>query len=295
MADWLKKLRNVELERVGRVSTFRKMAMGTWDDPRDPQIYGTLTVRMEESLRYIDAYRHATGRRLTITHLVAKAIGQALREVPEANAIVRRSRPQQRSKVSVFLSIALEDEATGKIDLTGAKIDEVDRKALATVLDEVERAVDKARSGRDEELEKSRGMMAKIPFGAMRGVLDAIALGLYELNLNLTALGLPEDPFASAIVTNIGSLGLSEAYAPLMAYSKTPILLAVGKVEEQPVVDDGALAVGQVMRIHATLDHRLIDGKHAAMLSRAMKRVLEHPFAELDSIEALEPVAEARA
>lgn len=286
MGDWLKKLRNVELKRVGRVSTFRKMAMGTWDDPRDPQIYGTLTVRMEESLRYIEAYRRATGRRLTITHLVAKAIAHALREVPEANAIIRRSRPQQREKVSVFLSIALEDEETGNIDLTGAKIDEVDRKSLSAVLDEVESAVGKARSGRDEELEKSRGMMSRIPFGAMRGVLDAIALGLYDLNLNLTALGLPKDPFASALVTNIGSLGLSEAYAPLMAYSKTPILLAVGKVDAQPVVENGQLAVGQVMRIHATLDHRLIDGKHAALLSRAMKRVLEHPFEELDAIEA---------
>lgn len=293
MGDWLKKVRNVELKRVGRVSTFRKMAMGTWDDPRDPQIYGTLTVRMEESLRYIDAYRRSTGRRLTITHLVAKAIAHALREVPEANAIVRRSRPQQREKVSVFLSIALEDEETGKIDLTGAKIDEVDRKSLGEVLDEVESAVSKARSGRDEELEKSRGMMSKIPFAAMRSVLNAIGTGLYDLNLNLTALGLPKDPFASALVTNIGSLGLSEAYAPLMAYSKTPILLAVGKVDAQPVVENGELAVGQVMRIHATLDHRLIDGKHAALLSRAMKRVLEHPFEMLDPID--DPRPEARA
>lgn len=272
-------MRNVELKRVGRVSTFRKMAMGTWDDPRDPQIYGTLSVRMEEAERYIKRYREVTGRRLTVTHLVAKAIGHALAEVPEANAIIRRHRPQQRECVSVFLSIALDG-----MDLTGAKIDEVDGKSLSWVLDEVEHAVSRARSRKDPTLERSRGTLSRVPFAAMRGVLNAITTGLYEFNLNLSGLGLPRDPFASAIVTNIGSLGLSEAYAPLMAYSKTPILLAVGKVEAQPVVERGAVRVGQVMRIHATLDHRLIDGKHAALISTAMKQVLENPFEMLDPI-----------
>ena len=282
MGGWLK--RNVELRPVGRVSGFRKLAIGTWDTPRDPQIYGTLRVRMEESLRFIAAYREATGRRLTVTHLVAKAVAQALAEVPETNALIRRSRPQERERVSVFLSIATEDPETGQIDLSGAKIDDVDRKSLGVVLDEIEQAVRSVRSGTDETIEESKSLFAKLPFGVMRSVLDAVSLGLYGLNLDLTRLGLPKDPFGSALVTNIGSLGLSEAYAPLMGYTRTPILLAVGAVQDEPVVDSGEVVPGKVMGIHATLDHRLIDGKHAALLARVVTRVLESPFEELGPI-----------
>jgi len=282
--NWLGRSRNVALKPVGRVSSFRKLAMGTWDAPRDPQIYGTLTLRMEKALAYIEDYRRATGRRLTVTHLVAKAVAQALAEVPEANALIRRSRPQQRQAVSVFFSIATENPETGQIDLSGAKLDRVDRMELAEVLDALEGAVKSVRSGEDEEIERSKGIFARLPFAAMRPVLNAISLGLYGLNLNLTRLGLPKDPFGSAIVTNIGSLGLSEAYAPLMAYTRTPLLLAVGAVRDEPVVEDGEVVPGKVMGIHATLDHRLIDGKHAALLSRVITRVMEDPESAFGAI-----------
>ncbi len=281
---WLGRARNVALKPVGKVSSFRKLAMGTWDEPRDPQIYGTLTLRMEKALAYIDDYRRATGRRLTVTHLVAKAVAQALAEVPETNALIRRNRPQQREDVSVFFSIATEDAETGQIDLSGAKLDRVDQLDIAEVLDALEGAVKSVRSGEDEAIERSKGIFASLPFAAMRPVLNAISLGLYGLNLDLTRLGLPKDPFGSAIVTNIGSLGLSEAYAPLMAYTRTPILLAVGAVRDEPVVEDGRVVPGKVMGIHATLDHRLIDGKHAALLSRVITRAMEDPTAAFGAV-----------
>lgn len=291
---WLERSRNVALKPVGKVSSFRKLAMGTWDEPRNPQIYGTLTLRMEKALAYIEAYRLQTGRRLTVTHLVAKAVAQALAEVPEANALIRRGRPQQRRDVSVFFSIATEDPQTGEIDLSGAKLDRLGRLTLGEVLDGLEGAVRSVRSGTAEEIERSKGLFASLPFAAMRPLLNAISLGLYGLNLDLTRLGLPKDPFGSAIVTNIGSLGLSEAYAPLMAYTRTPILLAVGAVRDEPVVDGGAVVPGKVMGIHATLDHRLVDGKHAALLARVITRVMEDPEAAFGAVGGRGTVAELR-
>lgn len=276
--------RNAALRPEERVSSFRKIAAGTWDDPRDPQIYGTLTIRMEEALRYVEAYRRVTGRHLTVTHLVGKAVATALREVPEANAILRARRPYRRERVSVFFSVAMEDEQTGAVDLSGAKIDDVADKDLGAIVDELESEVSRVRQGTDEDLKRSRDTFAAVPFFAVRRVLDAISFGLYGLNLDLTGIGLPKDPFGSVIVTNIGSLGLSEAYAPLMAYSRTPLLLAVGAVTDAAVVDDGEVRAGKVMRIHATLDHRLLDGKHAARLSKIIRRVLEDPFGQLDPI-----------
>lgn len=268
---------NTVLTPVERVSSFRKIAIGTWGAPRDPQIYGTLTVRMERALAFIEGHRARTGERLTVTHLVGKAVALALAEVPEANTLLRRWRPHRRSSVSVFFSVATEDPETGAIDLSGAKLDRVDERSLSEIVGALEAEIGRVRGGRDEELKRSRDAFRKIPFPAVGRVLDAISFGLYGLNLDLSSLGIPKDPFGSVIVTNIGSLGLSEAYAPLMAYSRTPLLLAVGEVREAPVVEGGEVTAGQVMRIHATLDHRLLDGAHAARISKVVKAALERP------------------
>ena len=74
------------------------------------------------------------------------------------------------------------------------------------------------------------------PAWAMRALLNAISFLMYTLNLDLKFLGLPRDPFGSVMLTSIGSLGLEEAFAPLVPYSRVPIVLALGSVP-LPVLD----------------------------------------------------------
>jgi pyruvate/2-oxoglutarate dehydrogenase complex dihydrolipoamide acyltransferase (E2) component len=67
-------------------------------------------------------------------------------------------------------------------------------------------------------------------------------------------------------------------------YSRVPILLAMGAVKEAPVVENGQLKVGKVMKVNATFDHRIIDGYHAAIMAKTLHEYLEHPFEKLDAI-----------
>ena len=71
-------------------------------------------------------------------------------------------------------------------------------------------------------------------------------------------------------------------------------LLACGAATEEAGVEDGEIHAGNVMRIHATLDHRILEGKHAALLSKIIGETLEDPFALFDEIPAIpENFAEA--
>jgi pyruvate/2-oxoglutarate dehydrogenase complex dihydrolipoamide acyltransferase (E2) component len=97
--------------------------------------------------------------------------------------------------------------------------------------------------------------------------------------------GMPKNAFGGACVTNIGSLGLDTAYVPVVPYTRVPIWVAPGEIADEPVVEDGAVVPGRVMRINATFDHRFIDGYHAMVLSRTLRRVLENPFEELDPLD----------
>ena len=56
-------------------------------------------------------------------------------------------------------------------------------------------------------------------------------------------------------------------------------ILAVGTIEEKPVIVAGELEVRKRMRITMSCDHRVIDGATGAQFLQAVKRMLENPLA----------------
>jgi pyruvate dehydrogenase E2 component (dihydrolipoamide acetyltransferase) len=54
-------------------------------------------------------------------------------------------------------------------------------------------------------------------------------------------------------------------------------ILAVAAAKQQPVVDDGQLAVGTVMTVTLSADHRVVDGAIAAEWIRRFTDLIEHP------------------
>ena len=127
----------------------------------------------------------------------------------------------------------------------------------------------------------------------MPALLRLAAFASYTLNLDLSWAGVPKDAFGSVMITNVGALGLEEAYVPLVPYSRVPLLLALGAVRETPVAHDGRIAVERTMKVCATLDHRILDGAHAAAMAESLKAWIEDPFAHFDRIPARVPDARA--
>ncbi|MCU1278927.1 MAG: 2-oxo acid dehydrogenase acyltransferase, partial [bacterium] len=140
------------------------------------------------------------------------------------------------------------------------------------------------RARKDPALEKTRQTFLGVPYFALNGILRLISFLSYTLNLDLRRLGIPQDPFGSIMITNIGSLGLDTAYVPLVPYSRVPILIATGAVKDVPVVESGKIVPGKIMRVNATFDHRFIDGFHASAMSRVLRQWIEHPFQHFDKV-----------
>jgi pyruvate dehydrogenase E2 component (dihydrolipoamide acetyltransferase) len=275
---------NLDLVRKDDVSSFRKIAIGTWQHAYDPSVYGTMDLRMDEAVKYVAEFRAKTGKRLTISHLMAKAAAMVLKDTPDANAILRWNRVYLRKRIGVFFQVVMTDEGPGKIDLSGATIYDAEQKSLAQIYDEFNEKVSKVRARTDPALEKTRGTFLKIPYFALNRVLKLISFLSYTLNLDLTSVGIPNDPFGSLMITNVGSLGLDVAYVPLVPYSRVPILLAVGAVKETPIVVNGKVEIAKMMSVNATFDHRFIDGFHAANMSRILREWIEHPYEHFDKL-----------
>ena len=275
---------NIELEPKEDVSSFRRIAIGTWETAYDPSVYGTMEVRMDKAMEYLAAFRKATGKRVTVSHLVAKAMGAALARMPGANAILRFSKIYLRKQIGVFFQVAMDDEGEGKIDLSGATLYDVEKKSLAEIIDEFEQKVQKVKRREDPALEGTRSGLKKIPFALMNPTLKLLSFLNYTLNLDLSRFGVPKDAFGSVMITNIGSIGLDQAFVPLVPYSRVPILIALGAVRDVPVVEDGKIVVGKVMKVNATFDHRFIDGLHAAVMSKVLREHMDRPYEFFDKV-----------
>src|SRR5437879_11929683 len=107
---------NLQLRKKDKLSSFRKIAIGTWTSVGDPSVYGTLKLRADKTLAYIDEFRKRTGKRLTISHLMAKAVSIVFSEMPDANAILRFNRIYLRQDIGVFFQVEMRDAKTGEID-----------------------------------------------------------------------------------------------------------------------------------------------------------------------------------
>jgi pyruvate dehydrogenase E2 component (dihydrolipoamide acetyltransferase) len=87
------------------------------------------------------------------------------------------------------------------------------------------------------------------------------------------------------MITNIGSLGLDTAYAPLVPFSRVPLLFAVGEAMDDVVVENGQPVVVKTMSVNATMDHRVIDGFHAARIASVLREWMEDPDAHFDALD----------
>src|SRR5207244_3924073 len=180
-------------------------------------------LRMEKALAYMEEFRRRTGKRLTISHLMAKAVAMTLKEMPEANAVLRWNRIYLRKVIGVFFQVAMTDEGVEKADLSGATLYDVEQKSLVQICDEFQAKVDKVRARKDESLEKTRKSFLAMPYLLLNRILDIMSFFSFELNLDLRWAGIPSDPFGSVMITNVGSLGLDIAYVPLVPYAKVPL------------------------------------------------------------------------
>jgi len=269
-----KKMPNVEIHPFSRPSMWRKMSFGNWKNTTDPQVYGRLKVDIASTMEYARGETARTGVKITPTHLVIRGVALALREYPDANSLIRWNRVYQRKKVDIFCQVAIPGE---KPDLSGTTIREVDKKRPFEIAQELREQSQAVRKAEDKEFVKTRKTLNLIPSGFSRYVLRFVAFLQYTLNLNLGFLGLPRDPFGGVMVTSIGSLGISEAYPPLVPMSRVPFMVSVGKVEDKPVVRDGQITIRPECVLTATFDHRIMDGLLIGKLAEFVTAYLSAP------------------
>lgn len=269
--------------KLERVSTWRRIAVHAWGAPRDPSVHGTIEVDATELLDVVRELRERSGARVTVTHVVGRALALAIRARPDVNAIVRSGSVWQRETINVFFQVAFE----GGENLAGHKVARADEKSVVAIAKELSAGAGRVREKRGESVEAASKFRA-IPSPIVGAALRASTWLTYNLGLDLSRLGVPFDAFGSAMVTNVAGFGLSNGLPPLFPPSRCPILVLVGEVAERPWVHEGVVVPRPVLSLGVTFDHRLLDGFQAGTLAKRFREVVEHPRTALaDELSAV--------
>ncbi len=80
-------------------------------------------------------------------------------------------------------------------------------------------------------------------------------------------------------ISNLGMFGIEEFTA--IINPPDACILAVGGIQEVPVVKDGAVVPGNVMKVTLSCDHRVVDGATGAAFLNTLKTYLENPVTML--------------
>ena len=130
------------------------------------------------------------------------------------------------------------------------------------------------------------GMAVAIEDGLITPVIfDADQKGLREIAQESRQLAklarerklTPEQYTGSTFsVSNLGMFGIDQFTAIINPPEAG--IIAVGALEEKPVVHDGTVAVAKRVRMTMSCDHRVIDGATGAKFLQTLRRMLENPL-----------------
>ena len=122
------------------------------------------------------------------------------------------------------------------------------------------------------------GLLTPVVRGVESLPVAAVAAAVRDLAARARDGRLRQDELegGALTITNLGMYG-TEEFAAIINPPQSAIL-AVGAAREEPVVVGGALAVGTVLRVTLSADHRVIDGALAAEWMAALTRTVEEPL-----------------
>ncbi|HUQ19114.1 MAG TPA: dihydrolipoamide acetyltransferase family protein [Gemmatimonadaceae bacterium] len=122
------------------------------------------------------------------------------------------------------------------------------------------------------------GLITPVIFDADRKTLPDISREAKHLAEQARQRRLTPEQYTGSTfsVSNLGMLGIDQFTAIINPPEAG--ILAIGAVEEKPVVVDGNITVRHRMRVTMSCDHRVIDGATGARFLQSVKRLIENPL-----------------
>ncbi|HEX2383544.1 MAG TPA: 2-oxo acid dehydrogenase subunit E2 [Acidimicrobiales bacterium] len=258
------------------VPAYRRFMPALMPTRSESAVYFDQQVRTQQAEGFLTTTREAHPElHPTFFHLVLWVMAQMFDRHPKLNRFVAGGRLYQRD--GIWISFTAKTALTEEGTLVEVKHRFDPRQPFADLVGELQEETSRARLGAHGPADRELELFLHLPPTARRGVVRLASLAnAWRL---LPRAFVEGDPFfASAFVTNLGSVGLDSAYHHLYEYGTIPIFCALGAIHDAVVVDDGQPKVARVASLKFTYDERVEDGLYAAHALADFCRILERPW-----------------
>lgn len=232
-------------------------------------VYFAQQLDVEEALRFLERANagRPPERRITLFHLILRAIALTLHERPRLNRFTAGGRVWQRD--GVWISFSAKQRFDDDAPLLTVKRRFEASESLESMVDAIHERLGATRAGERSRSDQEMSLLLRLPPTAIRFAVwlarKADALGLLPRSM------IDPDPlFASAFVANLGSVGLEAGYHHLWEYGNIPIFCVIGRIQTGP---DGRRSVV----LKWTYDERVEDGLYCARSLERIRDYLAHP------------------
>lgn len=205
---------------------------------------------------------------LTLFHLFLRAISQAMELRPGINRFVKGRKLWQRD--GVYLTFTAKRELVdGSPLITIKRRFHPESESLEEMSDAIHAELTAGRAGRKTTSDRELSLVMMLPGFAIRLMMGAVRVA-DELGL-LPRKMIDADPlFASAFLTNLGSIDFGGGFHHLWEYGTASIFGVLGRIEHRP---DGK----RFVQLGWSYDERIEDGMYAYFSLEGVRHRIEQP------------------
>ena len=217
--------------------------------------------------------------RYNLFQLIVTALARILTLRPKLNRFIANKNFYQRRDVSAAFVVKklFSDDGGEALAFLHFKDDDT----LDTIHEAIYRRVSSCRnSGKDSDASATDDTMeflVKIPRFLSKFLLAILCF--LDRHGWIPQSIIASDPYyASAVLTNLGSIKLHSGYHHLTNWGTNSVFVAIGEKKLRPFFDDeGNVTMRDSIDLGLTIDERLADGYYYSKTVRLLKKLLENP------------------
>ncbi len=240
----------------------------------DNEAFWHLQIDLTAAEDYL-ARKNAAGPpyRYNLFQMVVTAVLKTVTLRPELNRFIANKNLYQRNELTAAFTVKKVFSDTGGEAL--ARIHAKESDTLETIHDEIYRQVSLCRSEKKDESTASMDIIQKLPF---KHCIGFIARFLDRHGWMPRSIIATDPYYCSAVLANLGSLGLEAGYHHMTNWGTNSLFCAIGLVKQRPFFEsDGSYEMRKSVDLSLIIDERVADGYYYAKSLRLLKTLLESP------------------
>ena len=240
----------------------------------DSQVLFKQDLVIEKMEEYINK-KAQEGIKITVLDIVFAGIVRIIAEKPRLNRFVVNGRIYARNEITLTMSIKKSLTEEGEETSIKAHFDGTEN--IFEVRDNLQALIAKNKEIEESNsMDKIASLLSKIPSGFLKFAVGTLKFLDKRGHLPKSIIEL--SPFHStAVVTNVGSLGIDSIYHHIYNFGTTSMFFAIGKKKKSYVFEDDEIYKEKCINLAFVGDERICDGHYYASSFRALCRYLTHP------------------